>query len=630
MKAAGKIDYARDKRSQAIVTTLVSEAREIARRQFGHDFEGFDFDAARWVLSRKNVSEVKRQYALFFVAEGPRVRPSRDRIPKPQPQVFSDVIKAWLIHTDQRPANMVSYAQSAKFLWHAIAGRCTGAQFRWDSLTDEDFVAAEKYVKKRSPKSLRHFATGWSGLLKWLLANEIVSDSLEWKFSGTGKPIERKKSRFPNREILEALGLIYQSGTGSSFHRLLICALGIALVAGFRMSELLTLPTDCWVIETVKGVERYGLRFWLRKSPRGEYKYAIRWLSPLGAELARLCLDEILVVTSRARAQAQKLERTPDQVPVPEIGNKEWLTPDEAAAVFGIVRGSMAPLIRNGHMRLKPREIGYRKWMYSAKEIRAELLRRRPPLYTMQISGKHFQQLSETLLISFVDEGDPWAGTSPHLVRSLPASCIEAFLGAHPKTMSAFERHGTNDAFGNPLRMHLHQMRHWLNTVAYKAGMSAFQITLWMQRMTISQSRLYLHDPAEVADLSQNMVRAGRAIGALASEVAKLTDAEAESRLRLVKEAQVVDSCVCLERISVSKCLRGKMCEICDKALWIIGSETDSNTLDRRTRGFELGLESIAAIEAEVQVVGRLRDNYRACIKKIKHIRKAVLATSNA
>lgn len=519
-----------------------------------------------------------------------------------------------------RTARIVDVSAGMRRLWEGLPKRSKEGGFRWDALCDADLENAEQELLRQTEASHSHFTSIWSTFLHWLDTNEIISAGIQWKEIDRTKRDRPDPKKVPRHEILQALADVYREHAVLPFHRLLICSLGLQQVAAFRMSELLLLPEDCWVEEIVNGRVRNGLRYWAEKTPNGSYKHAVRWLSPLGAELAAACLSEIRTLTESARKQARLLEREPDRVRIHLHREKLWLNRVETAAIFGMVPGSLAPLIRSGALRLKPRVTGYRQWSYRRHEIEHELLRRRPPLFTLQISGNKYQRLSETLLISFVYENDPQAGTSPLLVTSVKPSSLVGFIGGSAVTPSAFDLFNLHEKYGVHLRLHVHKMRHWLNTVANKSGMSAFQITLWMQRRSIAQTRLYLHDTREIAEIARNYVRGGNAIGPIADMYDRSAAPLKELRLEAVRDAHILESSLCTEQITRDGCDRGKLCEAeCPKALWINGPETDRTALTRRKEGLTKALVSLKSRDGS-GFVKRQSDIYRAAIKRLTNI----------
>jgi len=622
--AAASPHYSSSAPQRRVIDALVQSAETISRRQFPPTiYRGFSFNADRWDLNASGVGGGKQMFVPFLTFKRNKSGRADPTGGEPLPTVFSDVIKAWLIHSDMRIGRMVDMGQGARRLWEGISKRRGAQAFSWDSLCAADLEAAEKLLLKHTPKSHSHFTSSWSCLLEWLISNELISDGLSWTSTNVVKREQSPSKQLPRHEILEALADIYRELAVSSFDRLLICTLGLQQVAGFRVSELLSLPEDCWVREVVNGRERFGIRYWLRKSRGGAFKHATRWLSPIGSELAWACLKEIRSLTSAARAQAKRLEREPDRVRIHKFRGKVWLTRAETAEVFGMVPGSLAPLLRSGALRLTPRKQGYRKWTYARKDIEAELLRRRPPLFTMQISGNKYQRLSESLLITFVYANDIQAGTCPLLVRTLPDSSLVAFIGGYESsTPSAFTRFKLHEKYGGKLRLRVHQLRHWLNTIANKSGMSAFQVTLWMQRKSIKETRLYLHDTRDIAELTREYVRGGRAIGPIAEMYREVAADDGERRLDSVQEAHILEGSICAERITVESCDRGKLCEAdCAKAVWINGPETSLAVLERRRTGLKNAIEAIRQSRENGQrVVMRQIDIYKGAITRLSAI----------
>jgi len=164
-------------------------------------------------------------------------------------------------------------------------------------------------VQERRAKSAYKVEGDWGALLAWIQSNEILGDGFEWqassriRYDALANPNEKPK-RLPNRLVLEALAQIYTKHAVSPDDRLVICALGLLLIGGFRISELCTLPLNCLVTERKKGRTDFGIRYWNCKTPDGAYKHAVRWLSPIGSELAKVCLRELRALTRNARRQA--------------------------------------------------------------------------------------------------------------------------------------------------------------------------------------------------------------------------------------------------------------------------------------------------------------------------------------
>lgn len=627
MGHAKRIYYAADRTIDLTLHKLVNEARRIQRREFPKSqYPRLNFDAIRWDLNDSSTSSVTRGYfAHFHPAHS--VKSGAPVVTGQVANSFFDVIKAWLVFSNTSEADTVSSAYAAEIFLRTWSTNhhCV---FLWDMLSAFDFSAAAEFVENEYPKSAYTHESKWARLLRWLQINEVVNDSLEWTPSARRRGARHVPGqnedvqRLPRRDVLEALGRIHQGLATDARDRLLICSIGLLFVGGFRKGELVTLPANCWVTETIGGRNRHGIRYWNEKTGDGHFKFATRWLSPLGAELAKQCLDEIIELTAEARKQAYRLEAAPDSVPVNL--KKRLLNREEVAKLLNLKPRTVAYLVRDG--KLTPKETVNRKWLYRREDVEREILNRRAPLNTLQISPTKYQKLSETLLIEFQRHSNA-AETSSLLVRRVPETAIDNFLGAQEKIPSAFEKFGLNERFTargeDPLRVRAHAIRHWLNTVAYNAGMTAFQITVWMQRTSIEMTMLYLHETNEIANYTKEMLRDSRLVGALATEYLQIGTEEARQQfLSTIKDAHVASTVLCSRLFRFQRCDRSKACESgCPHALSVIGDDGPLPALLEKRRTIINAIERIDAEQASGSlIVSRQREFYKELGENVDHM----------
>src|SRR5260370_36476580 len=95
------------------------------------------------------------------------------------------------------------------------------------------------------------------------------------------------------------------------------------------------MPADCEVEEVRGSWPRYGLRYFREKSRGGAKMFAVRWLTAMGAELARQAVSEIRNITEAAHRRAQELEHSPHRVPIPGYHWAARMTPKEVARSTG-------------------------------------------------------------------------------------------------------------------------------------------------------------------------------------------------------------------------------------------------------------------------------------------------------
>jgi len=183
---------------------------------------------------------------------------------------------------------------------------------------------------------------------------------------------------------------------------------------------------------------------------------------------------------------------------------------------------------------------------------------------------------------------------------------IAGFAGG---SRSAFNRYGIHDpdliASGLKTcvaRMSSHQPRHWINTVAHKSGLSAFLITVWMQRANPEHTLAYLHDTSDIANIVVGKLNDGTLSGRLTES---LGSSLKETRVRIletVTTAHILEGVTyCVEPDAPDGCERKRACPGCDA--WHFDSNdhyTRTSLLERRDQL----RRSLAALEARTHGAG--------------------------
>jgi hypothetical protein len=557
-----------------------------------------------------------------------------DDLKKPLPSSFADIIKSLIVFRNFQGLTAKSYSDASRFLWAAISNRLSTLTFSWDRVTTADFEAAEGLMKERGLSqgfTCKHLHC-LNVLKDWLNENTIC-DGIEWA-PNTSYPDRRSirteadrkkhKDRLPTRRAIQGLAEIYLHHAKEPSDRLLICAVGLLLVAGFRISELLSLPFDCWVKETHRGRERFGIRYWNRKTKGGAWQWSIRWLSPMGAELAGSLLGEINAITATARNQARILESDMSRVAIPNTEGREELTANEVSTFLGVTRQRLNYIRWEGLIKLT--KIGSEKGrgtpnLYRKSDIEAELLKRRGKLYTFDLGNGKLQSLSDTLLIVHPGFLNLSCKTvTPLLVTHLRWGDIGQFLAGRSdargyKRPSAFERFGITEpdnlgegALRSP-RMRSNMFRHWLNTLAHKSGMSVSQITMWMQRTNPSHTLAYLHSSSDMADLAREGIREGRLVGHYADEFNGLAKNERDGFLEIIQNAHKTSTGICTANFGIENCDLNKTCELgCMFYLRDPANKSDTENLQTKRQNLKLAIENIEGAEREGRkVVSRQR-----------------------
>jgi hypothetical protein len=359
----------------------------------------------------------------------------------------------------------------------------------------------------------------------------------------------------PSKAALEGLADIYQRYAKEPPDRLRACTLAILVVTGFRINELLTLPEDCEVKEVRGGKQRYGLRYYKEKARGGERMFEVRWLTPMGAELACQAIEEIREITRGFRQRARLLEKNPEKVPIPGHSRRDRVSPDEAAQMIGLQQAQS--LHAPEYKELKRHRDGDRCF-YRVAEIEAYLLSRRVEmLWTVDRRDGTYQMLSETLFIASQHFFRSARSDCPLLIEPVTDQHISDFIsGRKGRPPSAFERFGITEPDGDFCRVRSHQLRHWLNTMAEKGGLPLDLQTRWLGRENPRDTDAYRHLlPGERVEWVKEGIRVGEMFGSMARVYFELSADEKEDFLEgQIQVAHITPMGLCLRDLVHAPC----------------------------------------------------------------------------
>lgn len=457
---------------------------------------GQDFDAVHWDITPLTHHLTNRRHVyLHFVRHG------ATDVPLPGP--YATMVKCWLLLTRGTSAeSLQGRLLTARMLWEAICQRRAGdaAAFEWQTLCLADLEAAETLMRTQWAASNTYKSvTRMMNLVNFLAAHAVCPPLHYRPYTPRQRDLNRntldgqaaRRAKLPSVRALEGLADLYHHGLTEPTDRLWIAAVALLVVTGLRVGELLTLPMDCEVEVNQTGQLRYGLRYHREKSGFGPERIAIRWLSPIQAQLARTAVAEIRTLTASARERAKILEACPDRVPIPGYTADDWLTTRQAKQLLGLNE-------RSGRVPVFLRGLSYRvegqHFLFRVGDIERYLLHwRAERLWTIRTGPHTVQMLSETLLLAYRNFFSSQRGVCPLLVESLTSRHLADFLSSRGRTASVFDRMAIYEDDGTPCRITSHQFRHWLNDVADKGGMPVEMLTRWMGRRDVRDTQDYRH-----------------------------------------------------------------------------------------------------------------------------------------
>jgi hypothetical protein len=458
---------------------------------------GQDFDATHWdITSLAHYLTRQRHVYLHFVRHGDRG--------DPLPTHYAVMVKCWLLLTRGSSAeNLTTKLLAARMLWEAICQRCNRdvEAFHWHTLSLADLEAAETLMRHHwAPSTTYKGATRMAKLVNFLAAHGVCPPLHYRPYTPRQRDFSRntltgqeaRRAKLPSTRALEGLADLYHRGLTEPPDRLRIAAVALLVVTGMRVSELLTLPLDCEVEDCQDGQTRYGLRYHREKTGYGPERTAIRWLSPVQAQLARTAIAEIRDLTASARERARLLEAHPDRVPILDYAADDWLTTRQAKQLLGSCNtghGNVPTLLQG-----MPHRVEGKRFRFRVGDLEQHLLQwRAERLWTLRTGPDRVQSLSETLLLAHRDFFSSQRGTCSLLVESLTIRHLSDFLSGRRGVGSIFERMAICEDDGRSCRISTHQFRHWLNDLADKGGMPVEMLSRWMGRSEARDTLDYRH-----------------------------------------------------------------------------------------------------------------------------------------
>lgn len=537
------------------LTQLIQAGRERFTTDLGAT--GQHFDATTWnVISlARQLVRTRRVYLHFVGYSHPE---------KPLPPLYTAVAKSWLLVTRR---TSVEYLKDCllplRLFWEMWLARHGGDDIVWSAVSAADLDTTEQFMRQLWVLSKTNKSMGQLlSFMNWLAAHGIchpihytIHTPRQRDFNNhTLAGQEERRAKLPSPRALEGLADLYSQKHLPPSDRLRLAAVALLVVTGLRIGELLTMPLDCEVYERHHGQDYYGLRYHREKVGSSLEATAVRWLSPVQAELAQAVGAEIRQLTAAPRVQAKILERHPDRVPIPGHHEDEWLTKRQLSVALGLP--TQTPLPKVPGQQLPYRVVGQR-FLYRVGDVEKHLLARRTdPLWTMQTGSTVYQMLSETLLLAYRNFFHSRKATYPLLVEPLVYNHFKDFLAGRGQMPSIFQRFDICEVDGSPCRLTTHQFRHWLNDLADKGGLPVELLTRWMGRSDARDTQDYRHATVDerLAWLKEN-IREGTVAGFMADVYHALPTVERDEFLDgQIQAVHVTPLGVCIHDFAIEPC----------------------------------------------------------------------------
>lgn len=563
---------------------LIRHAREDVAA-FGADL---DFDAAAWDVTRhcpKPAGKAAQKAVLYFATHDNGTAKSMEgRTALPEP--FGSVIKA-IVRLKKEGNPKLSDGPINKLIAASRSLALTLADRGYDPcrLVPADFDNACEIVAGRGGTGASRYRLGLplQEISSFLSRYQVTNFAFQWRNTfervanntRVGKNAEKNRAKVVSDDVLDEIARLSHL-VASHSDRMLMAGTKLFHCAPWRMGEVNTIPDDPWVTQPKSGpdgavldpngvpVLRHGIRYWPEKSDRPD----IKWIPDVMVPVARDAIDTLVALSQPARAVAAWYECNPGRawLPGPDLGPDQRFTPNDLVQMFSLSHRAGMQWLRTRHTPLNETT---RPYTVTRCDLEAALLRDWEKL-TYLTKDRRGLPRSKHLFLTLANQHHATRGVNPCMLDMTTDQHFSDFLSGRgsdgDRVKSVFERFGSHDAEGAPMRVNSHQFRHWLNTVAQRGGLGPALVARWSGRKEIAQNDEYDHMTGmELGEEARDLMSTGKVHGALADVHAALPPVRQEDFRDLVFEtAHVTEIGMCDGNFISTPCPELGACPTCE------------------------------------------------------------------
>lgn len=413
-----------------------------------------------------------------------------------------------------------------------------------------------------------------------------------------------RQSKLPDEEALDAVAEIFASDPKLPRDILTTSFIAMAMCAPSRGGEILELPVWAGLRELDQaGIERYGWRFFAFKGYQGD----IKWIPSSMEHIGETAFERVRALTEPARAFAKWVEDHPEEFyrhdKCPDVDEDQPLTMIEAALALGFKADNRQQAFTGLHNRKLPTCDGAN----SLRTLWIHVKGRLPKGFPWLDSEKR-GKFSEALFCMLRNQAHASRATIPVELQRLEVGFFHADLDPRTEVkyhQSLFDRHGYTGSDGRLLKLNTHQPRHFLNTVAQRAGLSQEYIAKWSGRLNPRHNRTYNHaTDAEVLEKISGNIIASDAPKPTKLMGLALNPIKSDEFLGVITPAMhVTEAGYCVHNWIISPCLKYRDCGNCEDQVCVKGEAEKLQRLRARLNKLETVL-ALAIAEADEETIG--------------------------
>ncbi len=504
-------------------------------------------------------------------------------------------------------------------------------------LEPHDLNLTVELIKERYSKNLAYRVGQQLEMVYELLKDkQLVKQAFTWKNSikrpanegRIGKEADkRREEKLPSQAALDALPQIFRSQNLSNRDELVVCMCALLCCSPDRISELLELPLDCEVHNTLPdGKQTYGIRWWPAK---GADPY-IKLMIPSMVDVAKEALSRIRRITEPARELARWYENNPNKLYLPlnqeHLRAQKTLNVEDISAILGVTTNSARAFLESSDLepyviKLSPKFSSRGKGVKIKREIKfadfEHVILRRLPASFPYLRKSSDLKFSELLLVGRVNEFHAKKATSPIELEPISIGFFNSSIGdksGAENHESIFDRHGFTEPDGSRISMNSHQFRHYLNTLAVAGGLGGLDIAKWSGRKDVSQNEAYDHVTGrEMVQMIRSAIGdADKSLGPIAMYRNKSLIPRDEFSRLVIPTAHITDIGYCVHDYSMSPCEEHRDCLNCQEMVCIKGDQVAARNIKRALDESTMLLEAAQReMDAETYGANRWVDHHR-------------------
>lgn len=562
---------------------------------FGADL---DFDASTWDVTGFYHQRGKVHKILFNFVE---LASRRGCIGSPMPEPFARQAKAYiryLVGRSSRKSPPVAEIGAFRELLAAFSDKAMVPDLGLVDAHLLDHTVQLAAARKHGDHGAR--VGVYLGLMsKFLREKNLAAHApidwkhdQEWLFYRRSAIDERRVALLPSEEALQALPQAFRKAKEP---RDIIPTAVMALLAcaPSRINEVFALPFDCEIKPLTEGDEGYMLQW---AGSKGHRDFA-KGIPAVMADVAKAAIERLRKHTVEARRIAAWYEKHPDRIYLPDdcacLRGKD-LTGADIARIIGFEDPA------NGRdwavdRKLKPIEgvrssKGHALFAFRFSDVESAILSLLPhgfPTFDKATGLRYSEALMVVRRQEFADRG---RGRWRCMIAPVNyGNIMHNFHNAN----GVFKRLGFSTA-EQPIVLKTHQLRHYLNTLAQRGGLSEMEIAAWSGRNDVKQNAAYDHRTPE--EMLQKKRRRDKELATITGAALKVnppaTRAEAAAK---TAHGHATEIGFCEHDFAASPCAMFMECLHCTKHVCVKGH--DPRHLERVTLALESARRSLTEAE---------------------------------